>query len=199
MQSYSQSTEYTTAAAGLLAILHDKDSSFALSKENELEIWRASVNLPTRASSIFGLATFAKKHGLNPSVIVESLVYDYPDYRFNRYTKKDIDLAKETHALHVQHAKKLNISVEEREITFEEIKTLILKGKILLLRVNEGFLRGTGSTSKYVVLYGSEKGEFLILDPIQENSLIRVKETALQESFDTLTSKKKRDHRMIVF
>jgi len=197
MRPYSQSTEYTTAAAGLLAILHNQDASFALTRENELEIWRSSVNLPTRASSIFGLATFAKKHGMNPTIIIESRVYDYPDYRFNRYTKKDIELAKETHELHMQRAQ--NIPVEEREITFDEIKKLILKDKILLLRVNEGFLRGTGSTSKYVVLYGHKDKQFLILDPLQENPLLSVNEGALRESFDTLTTKKKRDHRMIVF
>lgn len=198
MEGYAQSTEYTTAAAGLLAILHDK-VDYGLSQEHELDVWRASVNLPTRASSIFGLAVFAKQQGLSPRIVVDSLAYDYPDYRFNRYTKKDFELAQVMHDAHVQRAEQLEVPIAVRELSFIEIKRLILEGRTLLVRLNEGVLRGAGSTSKYVVVFGYVDGDFLVLDPVQEQPLVRVNEAALREGFDTLSTKKKRGHRMIVF
>jgi len=65
-----------------------------------------------------------------------------------------------------------------------------------LLRVNAGVLRDTGSTSNYVVVY-NYKNEFSMVDPVQGK--ITVGEEKLEEAFETLVTKKKRDHRMIVF
>jgi len=196
MQPFTQSTEYTTAAAGLLAILHELIGLNA-SFENELEIWRESVLLPTRASSIFGLALFAKNKGVQVKVLVESCGYDYPEYRFKRYTKTDIDLAAKNHELFLKKVRERNIEVIEAPIRFSQIKEYAKK-HFLLLRVNEGLFRNIPSTSKYVVVYYSSDG-FKILDPFQEDSLFVVSEEKLRESFETLTSKKKRDHRVLVF
>lgn len=196
MQPVTQSTEYTTAAAGLLAILNEMDV-LEVSFDNELEIWRESVLLPTRASSIFGLALYAKKQGVQVRVFVESCGYDYPDYRFKRYTKADIDLAERNHELFLKKLREENIEITEAEIRFSQIKEFA-KEHLLLLRVNEGLLRNIPSTSKYVVVYGFEDG-FKILDPFQKDPLLVVSEEKLRESFETLTSKKKRDHRVLVF
>lgn len=197
MDPVTQSTEYTTAAAGLLAILNDLvglEASF----ENELEIWRESVLLPTRASSIFGLALCAKRGGVKVHVYVESCSYEYPDYRFKRYTKSDIDIAAKNHELFLKKVREQDIEVTEAPIRFSQIKELA-KEHLLLLRVNEGLLRNIPSTSKYVVVYGYAKGAFHVLDPFQDDPLLVVSEEKLRESFETLTSKKKRDHRVLVF
>ena len=71
MQTHNQTTPFTTAASSLLTILATLDSRIKATKEKEFEIWRKTVNLPTRGSSIFALATYAKEQGLNLKVIVE--------------------------------------------------------------------------------------------------------------------------------
>lgn len=198
MQPYTQTTEYTTATSGLLMIINHFKPEFELTRENEFLIWRRSTLLPTRASSIFGLAAYAKEQGLSPKVVVESSEYDYPDYRFKRYKKSDIEYAAFMSDLLRKRAERLGVKVEERDISFEEVAMLV-KENVILIRLNEGVFRDIGSTSKYVVLYGKEGDKFLIGDPIQEESLLKVSEEQLRESFETLTTKKKRDHRMIVF
>lgn len=205
MQPYTRTTEYTTAACSLMAAINHLKPDFALSREHEYRIWQASVNLPTRASSIFGLAAFAKRQGLAPRIVVESLDYDYPDYRFKRYRKTDVQQAAFMSGLYRADARGLGVPIEERPIAFEEILALVTAGKTLVLRLNAGALSGTRSVSKYVTLYGKEISQkdtgahYLLLDPVLAEPLLAVSEEKLREAYETLVTKKKRDHRMIVF
>ncbi|MBN2459570.1 peptidase C39 family protein [Candidatus Woesearchaeota archaeon] len=199
MQPYLRTTPYTTAASSLMAVINHFNPDFKLSRENEFLIWRETANLPIRASSIYGLAVFAKKQGLNPCIILEDKDYDYPDYRFKGYKKKEVEAAKYSDKLHYKEAKKLGIPIDERGFEFKEVRELARKGRIIMLRVNAGTLRERKSTSKYLVIHGydKERKEFSVLDPKQ--GIVKVSDALLQEAFDTLATKKKRDHEMMVF
>ena len=198
MKLYKQTTDYTCAACSLMMIINHFVPTFKLSRENEFLIWRETVNLPTRASSIYGMACFAKKIGVDVKVFLEEKEYDYPDYRFKGYTKKEIDDAKYMSRLFAKELFSLEISLEEKEISVNEVFTLLDAGKILLLRVNAGSLRSTRSTSKYLPFFKSQDSNLItVLDPIKGELLIC--RQALEESFKTLQTKKKRDHRMLVF
>lgn len=198
MKLYKQTTDYTCAASSLMMILNHFQPEFKLNRENEFKVWRETVNLPTKASSIYGMACYAKKRGLDIKVILEEKEYDYPDYRFKGYTKKEIDDAKYMSRIFAKELFSLNISLEKRPIKIEEIHQLLNQGKTILLRVNAGFLRDTKSTSKYLPFYKKTNSNLItVMDPIKGELLIDSK--ALQEIFDTLITKKKRDHRMIIF
>ncbi len=198
MQPYFQTTSFTTAAASLLTILSHLKPEIQHSKLREFDIWRSSVNLPTRASSIYGLATYAKKCGMNLKVIVESKEYKFPDYRFYRYTKDDVEHAGFTSNMHQKKAEIEDISIEERKFTIKEITDELKKGKVMLLRLNtKPIWQSKRNTSSYVVLHGFEDNLYNIIDPAF-GALSIPKET-LEEAFDSLETKKYRDHRMIVF
>jgi len=193
MQPYKQTTDYTTAASSLLTIL-SHFNKLKPTEENELKIWRASVNLPTRASSIFSLALIAKE--LNPTIIVGTKEFDFPDYRFYRYSKEDIEIAQKASELHLMQAEKNNIEIKEEEITIEQVKEL-LKENILLLRLNTKPIRDSNRNhSNFLVVYDYNKN-YKIIDPLQGN--IEVTEQIFNESFKTLATKKHRAHKMIVF
>ncbi len=196
MQTYIQTTEYTTAACSLMLAINHLDPNFNVSKENEFKIWMNSVNLPTRACSIYGLACFAKEQGLEPRIVLEEKEYEYPDYRFKGYTKKEIDDAKFSSKMYHKRAREMDIPIEERTFDLEEVKELLENDHTLLLRVNAGALRDSGSVSNYVVVY-SYKDSFSMVDPVQGQ--IKVGMEKLQKAYETLVTKKKRDHRMIVF
>ena len=196
MQTYNRTTEYTAAATSLMLIINHLKKDFEVSRENEFRIWMRTANLPTRASSIYGLAVFAKEQGLNPRIVLGEKEYEYPDYRFKGYTKKEIDEAKFCSKIYHKQAREVGISIEEREFDLDEVKGLLEEGRIILLRVNAGALRDQGSVSNYVVVY-SYKNNFSMVDPVQGK--IRVGEEKLQEAFETLVTKKKRDNRMVVF
>ncbi|MCC7574890.1 peptidase C39 family protein [Candidatus Woesearchaeota archaeon] len=198
MELYKQTTDYTCAACSLMMILNHFNPDFKLNRENEFKVWRETVNLPTRAPSIYGMACFAKKLGLDVRIILEEREYDYPDYRFKGYTKKEIDDAKYMSRIFAKELFSLEISLEERELKLEEILAFLNNGKILLLRVNAGSLRDTRSTSKYLPFFKRQGSELItVLDPMKGEILIDQK--ALEESFDTLQTKKKRDHRVLIF
>ncbi len=196
MKPYIRTTGYTNAAAGLLVIINHFKPEFKLSKENEFRIWHASANLPVRACSIYGLAVFAKKEGLSPKVIVGEKEYEYPDYRFKKYKKVDIDNARFSSKMHAKKADKEGISIEERDFRIEDVKKILDEGKIVLLRVNAGVLRNSKSTSNYVVVFDYDEN-FSIMDPNQGDILAG--DEQLLKAFNTLESKKHRDSRMIVF
>ncbi|MFP4567855.1 MAG: peptidase C39 family protein [Candidatus Woesearchaeota archaeon] len=198
MELYKQTTDYTCAVCSLMMVLNHFDSEFKLSRENEFKIWRETVNLPTRAPSIYALASFAKRLGVDVRVVLEEKEYDYPDYRFKGYTKKEIDDAKYMSRISAKEIFNLEISLEEREISLDEILALLDSGKIIILRVNAGALRDTRSTSKYLPFFKKSGSELItVFDPVKGEILIDTK--ALEESFDTLQTKKKRDHRMLIF
>jgi hypothetical protein len=198
LESYKQTTNYTGAASALLAILSYFEK-LEPTQENELDIWMKSAILPTRASSVFGLAMIAKQHGLQPKIVIEDAQYTYPDYRFKRYTKKQIDLAEIIANTYKKRAEESEILIVEKDFDVNYIDALLDKGKILLVRVNAGRLRGTRSTSKYIVVYkkSKEKGKYFIIDPRRRRKKITRED--LEESLEELKTKKKREKCMIVF
>jgi hypothetical protein len=200
LESYKQTTNYTGASSALLSVLHYFDKNFSLSEENELDIWLKTAILPTRASSVFGLALYAKQKGLQPKIIIEDASYTYPDYRFKRYTKKQIELAEKIATRYKKQAQEEGILIVERDFDVNYIDTLLAKEKILLVRVNAGRLRGTKSTSKYIVIYkksATDPNQYFVIDPRRRRK--KVTREMLEESLDELKTKKKREKCMVVF
>ena len=198
MKPYFQTTSFTTAAASLLTIISHLNPKIAHSKLREFDIWRASVNLPTRASSIYALAIYAKKCGLNPQVIIENKEYKFPDYRFYRYTKYEIEHASFASSMHLKKAERENIDIQERKFNIEEITNNLKQGKLILLRLNTKPIRNSKrNNSSYVVLHGFQDNLYQMIDPAF--GALSIPREELQEAFDSLETKKYRDHRMIVF
>jgi len=199
MQPYLQTTNHTTAVSSLLTLLHHFNPQIKLNKENEFDLWRKTATLPTRASSIYALAIIAHQNNLNPKIIVEKKEYDYPDYRFQRYTKEDIEQANFSSQLYLQKAEQLKIPIEEKSFTLTDIKKFLKQRQPLLLRLNAGPIRNDKSTSQYLLLinFNPETKQFQLIDPAQ--GTLQIPETTLKESFQTLETKKYRDHHLIVF
>ena len=199
MESYKQTTNYTGASTALMCILHYFNPEFELSEENEIDIWLKTVILPTRASSLFALANYAKEKGLEPKIIVEDASYTYPDYRFKRYTKKQIELAEKISNRYKKESEEKGIIIAERDFDVNFVDNLLEKGKVLLVRVNAGRLRGTKSTSKYIVVYkkSKEKDKYFIIDPRRRRK--KVTREMLEEAMQELKTKKKREKCMVMF
>lgn len=196
MEFYRQTSMYTGAATALLMAIHAKDSSVQLSRENEFRIWMQSCNLPTRSSSIYGLGVVAHEYGVPAHIVVEEEEYDYPDYRFKRYKKVEIEDAKLASRIHADTAKQKGIEIETRDFELTEVEELLSKGKLLLLRVNAGIFRDKKATSKFVLVTRKDGDEYVVMDP--EQGEIHVSDEEMQRAFDTLATKKKRDHRMLI-
>ena len=197
MQFYKQTTNYTCASAALLMVLNHFKPLYRLSRKNEFEIWKGSVVLPVRASSIYGLAIYAHEQGLKIRIWVQSLNYDFPDYRFKGYTKEDVEDAKFMSDNYLKKLKRFNISVDERDFTVGAIKRLLNDRKILMVRLDAGVFRTTGRTSNYVVVAGFRNNYFTIYDPLQGK--IHISEEKFKEAFKDLVERRKRDHKMIIF
>ncbi|MBU0456566.1 MAG: peptidase C39 family protein [Nanoarchaeota archaeon] len=198
MEPYFQTTPFTCAASSLLIILHHLNPEIELNRENEFDIWQKTTNLPTRGSSIYALANYAKKLGLNLQIIVEKKEYEFPDYRFYRYTKEDIEHAAFSSELHKKQAEENKIIIKEKKIVIEDIKKELMSNNILLLRINAKPIRNTKrNTSNYIVVHGYSESSFQIIDPAL--GALSISEEIMKESFESLETKKYRDHRMIVF
>ncbi len=192
---YIQKTPYTTAASSLINVLAHVKKDYSPSEEDEFKIWMESANLPIRASSIFGLALAAKKRSLKPEVYVESEEYDFPDYRFYRYKKEDVELAKKSSEIYKKKAKKENINTVTTQINIDLIKELLRKN-YLLVRINVKDLRNLKSnSSNYLMFKNYENKEFTIIDPIQGE--IKVKEDTIVSCLESLEKKKHRSRKLI--
>ncbi|MFH1332407.1 MAG: peptidase C39 family protein [archaeon] len=196
MEAYKQTTKYTSAASSLLMILNHL-GKLELNKENEYKIWQNSAQLPTRASSIFALAAIAQNLGIKTKIVVGNTKFEYPNYRFKKYKLKDIEQAKFTSNIFLKKAKEKNIPIEERDFDLEEVKKHLREGKVLMLRVNVGKIRDRKVTCNYVVVYGNSNNKFLIMDTRRGKMLIP--EEDMREALETVTTKGKRDKRMVIF
>jgi len=196
MQVYKQTTDFTSSASSLLMILNHFNR-LELTRENEFRIWQKSALLPIRACSIYGLALVAKEHDVNSKIVVGNLDYEYPNYRFKSYTKKELNNAKFTSKLYFNQAKIMKINIEERIFDVDEVKKLLNEKNILLLRINVGPLRNIKTTANYVVVHGYSDNKFLIFDSRIGKKLVQ--EDQFRECFETVKTKGKRDHRMIIF
>jgi hypothetical protein len=199
MQLYKQTTRYTCAAASLAMIINHFKPDFKLNIENEFDIWHKTATLPTRGSSIYAIAIYAHEKGVPLKVLVGEHEYKFPGYKFKAYKKKEIEIANFSSELFFKRAVELGVSVEEREFTLEAVKDSLKKGKILLLRLIIGIVRGSKENkrnSHYLPVYGFKDDKFLVMDP--RNGPLEVKEDVMKEAFEKV-SEVKRDHRMIVF
>ncbi len=197
MKPYFQSTPFTCAASSLLAILHHLNNEIPLTRDKEFEIWKKTTNLPTRGSSIYALASYSKKQGLNPKVIVEKKEYSFPDYRFYRYTKEEIEHASFSELQYLKNLKKNEIEIEEREITIEDINKE-LKHNPVILRLNTKPIRQEKkNTSNYIVVQSFIDNYYQIFDPSLGG--LSIPNETMIEAFNSLETKKRRDHRMIIF
>jgi hypothetical protein len=200
MIPYFATTNYSTVASSVLTIVHFLNQDVPLTKEEEFKIWQQTTILPTRASSIFALAKYAKEKNCKVKAIVEKLEYDFPDYRFYRYTKEDVDNAKLSAKLLQQDAVQSGVQVEVKDFSLRDVNQLLIENKIILLRLNVKALRNLKrNSSNYVVVnnFNQETNEYSIID--SADSARTISKDLLQECFDTLESKKHRDHRMLVF
>ncbi|MFH1439612.1 MAG: peptidase C39 family protein [Candidatus Woesearchaeota archaeon] len=194
-----QTTRFTTAASGLMYIINHFNKDFIISKENEFKIWHSSVNLPTRASSIYGLASFALSQGLkNIKIIVGNHEYNFPNYRFRGYKKEEIDNARFSSFIHQKKAREQGIEIEERDFDFEELKDYLKQDKFLLVRLNKQAFYGYKPEANYFAVFGydEENKEFTMIDP--QKGETKVKEDTMHQAFETLRTKSHRDNRMIV-
>lgn len=196
MQPYTQTTDFTAAPSCLLSILN-YFNKLETTRENEFKIWMKTALLPIRASSIYGLALLSKKYGLNPKIIAGNLDYEYPNYRFKSYKLRELNQAKLTSRLYFKKARKEKIPIEKKELSFEDVKTLLNHKNILLLRLNVGIIRNTKSVSNYVAVFGYGNNKFLIND--SRLGKVLIPEDQMREAFETVKIKCKRDNRMIVF
>jgi len=196
MESYKQTTKYTGAASSLLMVLNHY-GKLELTKENEYKVWQNSAVLPTRVCSIFALAIIAENMGVKTKIIVGNTKFEYPNYRFKKYKLKDIEQARYTSAIYFKKAKEKKIPIEERGFDIEEIKQRLKEGKILMLRLNVGVLRKQKVTCNYVVVYGYSNEKFLVIDAKKGKMLVQEEE--MKEALETVTTKGKRDKRMLIF
>jgi len=199
MKPFKQSTSFTCAAASMVSIINHFNEDFQTSKENEFHIWEQSAVLPTRGSSIYALGLIAKKHNIPTEIIVEEINYKFPGYRFKSYKKKEMDVANFHSELYYKRAKEAGITIEERNFDLEEVKKLLKRGKVLLLRVIIGLLRETNVNKRnphYLPVYAYEDGFFSIIDP--RRGEIKVHEDDFKEAFEAVKSCR-RDNRMIIF
>jgi hypothetical protein len=199
MQPYKQTTGFTCAAASLSMIIHHFKPDFLLNVENEFDIWQKTVTLPTRGCSIWGLAIYAFDKGIPLRIVVGDATYKFPGYKFKSYKKKDVDVANFFAQLLYLQVKKRGIKVEEHAFGIEDVKKELIDGKILLLRLVSGILRGSKRNkrnSHYFAIFGYKAGKFMVLDP--KKGQILVEEEALKNSFEKVIEVQ-RDNRMIVF
>ena len=197
MDFYQQSTEFTAAPSALLMVIHHFNPEFQLTRQNEFRLWQQTATLPIRAASIYAMACVAKQDGLKVKVVVGNEDFDFPDYRFKGYTKREIDIAGYTYHLHKKKAQQQGIPVMVKDFDANDIKEMAQQGKIIMVRINIGILREQKALSHYVLVYGYSKKAFLVIDPSEGQRLVTLPE--MQQALDTLETKKKRDLRMLVF
>ncbi|MFH1064697.1 MAG: peptidase C39 family protein, partial [Candidatus Woesearchaeota archaeon] len=155
--------------------------------------------LPTRGSSIYALATYAHEQGVPLKMVVAEPEYKFPGYKFKAYKKTEIELADRISTMFYTKAKEAGITIDENDFTLDSVKRLLTEGKVLLLRLIIGIVRGTKENKRnphYLPVYGYSGGKFLIMDP--RKGPMKVDEAVVEEAFDKVTEVK-RDHRMIVF
>ncbi len=199
MQPYIQTTKYTCAAASTAMIINHFKPDFNLNVDNEFDIWQKSATLPTKGSSLYALAVYAKEHGLNPTIVVGEREYKFPNYKFKSYKKKEIEIASFSSQRHFNQAKELDIPIEERTFTMEEVKKHLKKGNVLLLRLVIGIIRDSPDNKRnphYLPVYGIKENKFLVMDP--KRGPLEVDEAQFKDAFDKITEIK-RDNRMIIF
>lgn len=197
MQHYKQTTYYTSGPSSLLMVLNHFNPDIKLNRESEFDIWLKSAVLPTRGSSIFALATIAHREGIKTKVVVGNIKYKFPNYRFRGYKLVEVREASYTSRVYYKRALKAGLGVEERDFSLEDVKMLLAKGKILLLRLDLGVMEEREHAVNYVLVTGYSNSKFEIMDPSSERIFVQEKE--IKEAFDNVITKRKRDHRMIVF
>ncbi len=198
MIPYFATTAYTTVASAALTITHFLKPEIELNQIEEFRIWQQTTILPTRASSIFAIAKYALEKGCKVKAVVAKIEYEFPDYRFYRYSKTDVDNATLSARLLFDQAEIAGVPIEIKLFELSDVNKELAEGNIILLRLNVKVLRGLKrNSSNYVIVDKFDGENYSIIDT--GDSAKTVSKEVIQECFDTLESKKHRDHRMLIF
>lgn len=193
--TYLKTTPYTNAVCCLLNVISLKKNN-EFSQNEEIDLWLKTATLPTRASSIFGLALEAKKKDLEVEVIVSNEDFDFPDYRFHRYKKSDIELANISEKIYLNKCKKEKINITIKEISIKEIIEL-LKTHYLIIRLNTKIIRNLKrNNSNYLLFTNFKDNNFEIIDP--SIGVLNVSKELITESYKSLETKKYRNHKLLM-
>ncbi len=198
MLPYQQSNAYTGGASALLVVLNHYNPKFRLAKPNEFEIWQRSALLPLKTSCVFALSAIAKQNGLNPKVVVGKQEFEYPGYRFKGYKLSDIKDAAFMSQLFYHKAKNLGVEITVEDFSLSLVKSLLLQNRVLILRLNSFLVSERNHSSNLIPVFGYSNNKYLIIDT-QEGAKKLLTDEEMEESFETLKTKCKRDPRMILF
>ncbi|MBR9676764.1 hypothetical protein GOV04_01370 [Candidatus Woesearchaeota archaeon] len=197
IKPYKASSEYTSAAAGLMSLIHYYLPRYKLNKENENRVWRESAALPMKGCSIYGLARVAKKQGLRVKVLVGDKNYKFPNYRFESYKLSDVNDATYTSKILYEDAVKEGVEILESDFELAYIKKLLGKSKKLIARLNAGVIRGTKAKSQFIPIIDYKNNNYTILDP-REGTILNVSDELMNKAFLSVKQTLHRDNRMII-
>ncbi len=198
MQPYKQTTAYTLGPASLMIVLNHFDPTFKPTRDAEFRIWHKCVVLPTRWCSIFALAKIAHERGIKVKVVVGNPEYKFPGYKFKRFTKDDVEEATLSAKIIYNEAKKAGVDIEIRNFDIREVKNLLSKNKIVMLRIDTGLMRKQKHDVSYVLVSSYKNHKFELYET-HEGKKILIDEEELRNYFNSITDKCRRDNRMIIF
>ena len=186
---------YTFVPATMSVVLHLL-ADVELERELEFLIWQRCSNLPIRNTNIFGLSTIAESYGLNPYVLTETEEFDYPEYRFKGYTKKDIRKSKIMNDVMIKVAKDRGINIKKREIPFHYFSRIVKKHAVLA-RLNIKYLDWLDYNQSTILLLTMDEDEDFIVYHPANGSFEKIDKKMVKDAYNNL-SEAKRPHQVLV-
>ncbi len=187
---------YTFVPATMSVVLHILAGT-KLEREMEFLIWQRCSNLPIRNTNIFGLSMLADSYDLNPYVLTETEEFDYPEYRFKGYSKKDLRKSKIMNDTMLKIAKERGINIKNKdEIPFHYFSRIVKKHAVLV-RLNIKYLDWLDyNQSTILFLTMDEDNDFIVYHPAN-GCFEKIEKEMVQKSYKNL-SEAKRPHQLLV-
>lgn len=162
---YGQSTDFTCGPVALMLAGHRLDPAAPVDRAREVALWRqaTTVHAPGGPGGCdpMGMACAATRMGLRARIISTTegpfLLDRAPDERTR-------DLMSFVQAGFREEAKGLNISVEVREWTLDDLRTVVSAGGLAIVLIEQTLMTGH-DTPHWILAYAEEDGVVLVDDP----------------------------------
>tara|TARA_R110001592_G_scaffold291131_2_gene560455 strand:+ start:62527 stop:63627 length:1101 start_codon:yes stop_codon:yes gene_type:complete len=140
---YQQTTEFTCGPASLMMAMHNQDSGYVMSQENELDIWREATTIFMTSGHggchPIGLALAAKKRGFEASVFLNT---QEPLFLEGVRSIKKKNIMRVVHDQFLKNALKKKIEILYEEISQTHLQSLLDEGYAVLMLISTYRLDG---------------------------------------------------------
>jgi hypothetical protein len=162
---YRQSFGFTCGPAALMMVMRDYDRSMPMNRSTELEIWRESTLMVSRATSSFGLALSARERGFSVRLQSDSDTIGFIKKLEERFSPEEVSFMEMIFRETRRKARDRGIEEITGRVRIKDISGELVKNRLPIVLLSTSLMDESDPIPHWVVISSLDRKSVKILNP----------------------------------